>query len=440
MAQVWSGGQWSFQALPFPAQTGEQVALTGISCATAGVCLSVGYEQNAAGVRVPVSDRLNGAEGWSVSPVSTPAADREAGLEGVSCSSASECMAVGLAVNGSGAELPYAALWRNGGWSVEPVKPVAGANAVLEGVSCSSARSCVAVGFSESSARVKSALTEMWNGAAWSPASPQAPAEAGSSMLSGVSCASPEACTGVGTYAAGKGQAALLERWDGARWSVQPAVDTGHPEELLGVSCPGAEECTAVGDYEPAGRWVALVLTWNGSSWSTQASDVDETQASELHAVSCAAGSTCAAVGLTGWSAAGRSHSGSVRALTEIRSGGPNPSAGAPASSAQQQSPSAVTGASARSARSGLGTGAVVSRRAPALRCRVPRLTGDSLRRARVLLSRAHCALGRVKRFGRLSEHLVIRFQSHSAGASLTANTRINVALVTPARVPSARR
>jgi hypothetical protein len=440
MAQVWSGGQWSIQALPFPAQTGEQVALTGVSCAAAGVCLSVGYEQNAAGVHVPVSDRLNGTEGWSVSPISPPAADREAGLEGVSCSSASECMAVGLAVNGSGAELPYAALWRNGGWSIEPVKPVAAANAVLEGVSCSSARSCVAVGFSETGAGVRSALTEMWNGAAWSPASPQAPAQAGSFMLSGVSCASPEACTAVGTYTAAKGQAALLERWDGAKWSVQPAVDTGHQEELFGVSCPGAQECTAVGDYEAGERWVALVLTWNGSSWSTQASDVDETQASELHAVSCAAASTCAAVGLTGWSAAGRSHSGSVQALTEIRSGEPNPPAGAPASPAQQQSASGVTGVTARSARSGLGTGGVVSRLAPALRCRVPRLTGDSVRRARVLLGRAHCALGRVRRFGRFSERLVIRFQSHSAGARLKANTRINVALVTPERVPSARR
>jgi hypothetical protein len=440
MAHIWSGGQWSFQALPFPAQTGEQVALTGISCAAAGACLTVGYERNTAGVRVPVSDRLNDAEGWSVSPISPPAADTEAGLEGVSCSSASECMAVGLAVNGSGAELPYTALWRNGGWSVEPVKPVAAANAVLEGVSCSSASSCVAVGFSESSAGVKSALTEMWNGATWSAGSPQAPAEAGSFVLSGVSCASPDACTAVGTYTASKGQAALLERWDGAEWSVQPTVDTGHQEELLGVSCPGADECTAVGDYEPAGRWVAFVLTWNGSSWTTQASDVDEAQASELHAVSCVAGSTCTAVGVTDWSAAGRSYSGFVEALAEIRSNEPNLAPGAPASSNQPQGVPPATGVSTQPAHSGLGAGAVLSRRAAEPRCKVPGLKGVSLRRARDRLSRAHCALGRVKRFGRFSAHLVIRFQSHSAGASLKANTRISVALGTPARVPSARR
>src|SRR5271156_2804611 len=53
MAETWLDGQWSLQALPFPAQTGQQVALTGVSCASEGACLTVGYERNSSGIRVP---------------------------------------------------------------------------------------------------------------------------------------------------------------------------------------------------------------------------------------------------------------------------------------------------------------------------------------------------------------------------------------------------
>jgi len=153
-------------------------------------------------------------------------------------------------------------------------------------------------------------------------------------MLSAVSCAASDACTAVGTYTTSGGQASLAERWDGEGWFAQASADTGHPEELTGVSCPTSEECTAVGDYEPNGRWVAMVQTWNGVAWSAQAPELTKQmkQASELHAVSCAAGSTCAAVGITGWSAGGHSRSGSVGALAEIRSTTPSVGSSDPAS------------------------------------------------------------------------------------------------------------
>ncbi len=446
MAESFREGRWSSQALPFPAQTGEQVALTGVSCASAAKCLAVGYERNTAGVRVPVADSSNGSEGWSVSPISPPAGAKEAGLEGVSCSTTSECMAVGLSLGGSGAERPYAALWRNGAWSAQSVKAPEAGDALLEGVSCPSAKSCVAVGFSETGAGVRAALSESWNGSGWSITSAKAPATAQSSAQSGVSCSAPGACMAVGSYTTSAGEASLTERWDGAKWSAQPAAVSGHPEELLGVSCPAAGVCTAVGDYEPGARAVAMVQTWNGTDWSMQASNVDEAEASELHAVSCLAGSTCAAAGITGWSAAGRSRSGFVEALTETRGAplaptpivplvpepppapGPGPGPG-PAST---PGPRLVSPA--------LGTGAAFEGRAAALRCRVPRLDGASLARARARLRRAHCALGRVRRPRRADAMLVVRRQSHSAGASLTAFAKVNVTLGTPPRARAGRR
>jgi len=432
MAETWLDGLWSFQALPVPAQTGEQVAPTGVSCATEGACLSVGYERNSSGIRVPVSDRLS-AGAWSVSPVGLPSGATEAGLEGVSCTSASECMAVGLKLTGAGAERPYAALWRNGVWTVPAIKSPEAANAILEGVSCPSQSSCVAVGFSESSAGVKAALAESWNGSAWTLTAPRTPSGAGSSLLSAVSCSSPGECMAVGSSSAGTREPSLAELWNGAAWSLQATAGTGAQEELLGVSCPAAGECTAVGDHAQGAHSVAMVQTWNGSGWSAQASNVDEAQASELHAVSCASGSTCAAVGIIGWSAQARSRSGFVEPLAEVRYSGPLLGGGNPVSGGNPQPPpppgASGTTPLGATVLATLGLTASLERQTRAVRCRVPRLSGVSLARARSRLKLAHCALGHVRRPQHSRGALVVLRQGHSTGASFAANERINVML-----------
>jgi hypothetical protein len=322
MANTWKNGQWSVKALPIPEGTGKTVAMTGVSCTSTTACLAVGYEENTAGKRVPVAERLNGSEGWSASAISLPAGASEAALEGVSCASASACMAVGLSVNSTGGLVPYAALWNGSVWTAQNLNPPEGGNVALEGVSCPAAEYCVAVGYKVVGS-VWAAVTETWNGTTWSPVSAEAPPGGGSFRFFGVSCASSTSCMAVGNYAASKGEASLTERWNGEKWSFQAAAETGVQEELTGVSCPTAQECTAVGYYNPNGRWVAMAQTWNGSAWSVQPLNTDAggDPASEFHAVSCVAGSTCAAVGMSGWSAIARGHSaGGLRVLAEIRS------------------------------------------------------------------------------------------------------------------------
>jgi hypothetical protein len=294
---------------------------------------------------------------------------------------------------------------------------------------------------------VKTALAESWNGAAWSLASPKAPSGATSSVLSAVSCPSPGVCTAVGGYTTSRGSSSLAEHWNGTAWSEQTTASTGFQEELLGVSCPASDECTAVGDYTPGAHSVAMVQTWNGAGWSTQPSNVDEAQASELHAVSCATGSTCAAAGITGWSAAGRSRSGYVEALAEIRYSGPpltpvNPTPAGPPLPPPSEPPGEVL--TSETLLPPLGSSAPVPAAralpAPALRCRVPRLSGSTLKRAQQRLSQAHCRLGRVKRPRHSGGTLVVRGQSHSAGVSLAADAKVNLTLGTPPRAPARRR
>jgi hypothetical protein len=60
--------------------------------------------------------------------------------------------------------------------------------------------------------------------------------------LEGVSCSSAKACTAVGS----SGNDTLAERWDGRNWAVQSTLNpvTGtYFSELVGVSCSSACAC-----------------------------------------------------------------------------------------------------------------------------------------------------------------------------------------------------
>ena len=71
-----------------------------------------------------------------------------------------------------------------------------------------------------------------------------------------------------------------------------------------------------------------------------------------------------------------------------------------------------------------------------AVKCVVPHLRGLSLGRAKTALSKAHCALGRVKQPKRLSrsqkKRLVVVVQSPAAARALPAGTRVALTLGVP--------
>jgi hypothetical protein len=101
-----------------------------------------------------------------------------------------------------------------------------------------------------------------------------------------VSCASPTNCTAVGDYywTASGPQPALIERWNGTAWRVEPSPSIGRGSTLDSVSCPSATSCTVVG---------SLLIGWNGVQWKV------ELRSSPFVSVSCAAPSSCMAVGVT---------------------------------------------------------------------------------------------------------------------------------------------
>ena len=122
------------------------------------------------------------------------------------------------------------------------------------------------------------------------------PNPAAESLLNGVSCSSPRACTAVGTYVTGSlanKNWTLAVRWNGRRWTRQATANRRGGGALLGVSCPRARDCVAVGSAGDS----TLVERWTGHGWRIQASG--SRRAGFLTAVSCSSPSACTAVGST---------------------------------------------------------------------------------------------------------------------------------------------
>src|SRR5215472_11542342 len=110
-------------------------------------------------------------------------------------------------------------------WSVEPTPNAVIANGSLAADDCTGPASCIAVGSYESSLG-KSALAEVWNGTAWRIRAVPVPPGGTHSALDGVSCTVATACIAVGYYTSSQGvKVTLAERWNGTSWSVQPTPD-----------------------------------------------------------------------------------------------------------------------------------------------------------------------------------------------------------------------
>ena len=240
LAERWDGTAWSIQPLPGPGVA----ALYGVSCPAVSDCTAVG----AGG-----AEQWNGSA-WSPEPVPSPpgAVPGTVFPRAVSCPAPSACIAVGsfsVSTSSSSGLRPLAERWDGSAWSVLPVPTPAGGGA-LDGVSCSAATACTAVGGSRFSPQGLSVLTlaERWNGTAWSIQPTPTPLGAGDAGLSGVSCPATTACTAAGAFGNPPGSNTLAEHWDGTAWSIQPTANPGRGDNFLDtVACPAPATCLATG-------------------------------------------------------------------------------------------------------------------------------------------------------------------------------------------------
>jgi hypothetical protein len=140
-------------------------------------------------------------------------------------------------------------------------------------------------------------LAEQWNGRRWSVQRTPNPAGARISVLSGVACSAPSACTAVGDAVGASGkEVTLAERWDGRRWTIQPVPNPAGSKQsfLIAVACPSRSSCIAVGQ---TGQGM-LAERWEGRRWRIQRVPMPgKAQFAFLDDVSCTATAACTAVG-----------------------------------------------------------------------------------------------------------------------------------------------
>ena len=283
--------------------------LEAISCVTEEFCQAVGYYVPKAGTRRPLAMRLTGESGffvWKFDKPAIPGTDEFTELNGITCTSATSCEAVGStkATSGATSSKTLTEHW-NGStfvWSIKTSYSSAAGENALADVACTSSTSCMAVGRTGTTT-----LGEVYNGTEWKQAGL---AVLGS--LEGVSCTAANACTAVG-----QGSSKIIaRRWNGSAWATQTTVIPSGATLSTGsdVHCLSATECVAVGHYDSEGASHPLAERWNGTTWSMDSVPAPKgSTAGTLLGAYCITPTLCAAVG-------DATLSGVVKTLVEIYS------------------------------------------------------------------------------------------------------------------------
>ncbi|HEX9030386.1 MAG TPA: hypothetical protein VF834_00990, partial [Streptosporangiaceae bacterium] len=197
LAEQWSGTSWEIIPTPSP---GAVDGLFGISCPSASFCMAVGTFVGSGDVQQALAETWNGRR-WKLRAPLSPGVQLNY-LAAVDCTSASNCVAVGGFDTVLGHRQALAERWNGSTWTqLNALDPEL--NDQLAAVSCPSATSCMAVGTSSVPTRVHT-LAEQWNGTTWTVRSTPDPGSTHPvqqfNVLSGVSCPSAKACVAVGYF------------------------------------------------------------------------------------------------------------------------------------------------------------------------------------------------------------------------------------------------
>jgi len=278
-----SGPQWTLVTSP---NKGSSSELSGVSCSTQALCMTVGTYGSSGSGRT-LSEKWNGT---TMAIVASPPSKGSTEIEfnAVSCSSASFCMAVGRQFR-SGSDYLLSEKWNGSKWTMlKSILIGPGAFDDLYGVSCKSPTWCMAVGWWTT--QPEEAFSMLWNGNSWTTETVPNTNSTDDNQLNSVSCATTSFCVAVGT--AGNGQ--LIDRWSGSSWTI---VSSTTNRALNGVRCRSTTFCVAVG-AQGSTPVDTLVERWNGTAWSVVPSpNVGGSPANFLLSVSCTGTTFCMAGG-----------------------------------------------------------------------------------------------------------------------------------------------
>jgi hypothetical protein len=225
-------------------------------------------------------------------------------LNSDSCTSSSFCMAVGdFTLNGHTPAMSETL--KNGKWVAESVpSPSHGSDIFANEVSCASSASCLFVGDHRAGKGAASDLAEVWNGSSWKIVSDTGPTGSTFSGLNDVACPTISFCLTVGLAGRGTSNQDTSFTWTNGKTWRKVAVPHPHgarTSELGALACFNAQNCMGVGNYTSAsGKTLAFAARWRDSRWSLlTVPSVGGQKFTALNGVSCAAATSCVAVGNT---------------------------------------------------------------------------------------------------------------------------------------------
>jgi hypothetical protein len=161
-------------------------------------------------------------------------------------------------------------------------------------VDCAAAGACTAVGWYNTGTGNARPLAEAWHGTSWRVQRVPLPGGSQGGTFAAVSCTSATACTATGSWFANPG-GAFAERWNGTAWSFQsvpnpPNYQTSTSDIVVSaVTCTTASACVAIGNYTPGNVPTAFAESWDGTAWSLRTIALPPgTIGSTLTSTSCA--------------------------------------------------------------------------------------------------------------------------------------------------------
>ena len=195
------------------------------------------------------------------------------------------------------------------GWNIVPsLNTGSQASNLLLGTTCTNPSNCWAVGGAvqdlNSGGAKPTAMTQRWNGSAWSQGPDAAPPGSRLSLLWDVTCINSSDCWTVGAQESGDATSPtpLIEQWKREAWSVVQAPATSGI--LFSVTCTGPSSCWAAGttvtDDKQSNPLNGFIDHWDGSSWTTVSTAPSGETYDQFNSVTCAGPTDCWAVGFAG--------------------------------------------------------------------------------------------------------------------------------------------
>lgn len=266
----WDGSTWTWSSHP---RSTYSSVFTGVSASAASDVWAVGSKDpDGTSLRVTATQHWDGSR-WR--DVDADPGQFTSEANGVDTRAGDDAWLVGdYTTSGPGYLVALTEHWDGKRWSQVPAaKTGQGCDVSLESVSAVAADDVWAAG-SQFCSDGTAALVEHWNGKRWSKVAVPTPRGATETGLESITAISSNDVWAVGHSSEGQAGKNLTLHWNGARWSVVSSPNQGDTScdfGLSSVSGSGSSDVWASGTRSCSLGVTPEMLRWNGTRWSNVA-------------------------------------------------------------------------------------------------------------------------------------------------------------------------